>query len=129
MRGGGCGEGGEEGVSLEEGGKDGGFDSNEEEVVPKVDDVSLVNGVFNGAFVGDGEEDLEVRGRGLCGCHRSRREVKKMIVKMVEVMTIGFGDKRRMVDRRRMKKKWRDDLFSCRDPFESFDLVEWQEDT
>ncbi|GKA49331.1 hypothetical protein Tco_0742404 [Tanacetum coccineum] len=29
-----------------------------EEVVPKVDDVSLVDGVFNGAFGGDGEDDF-----------------------------------------------------------------------
>ncbi|GJS85753.1 hypothetical protein Tco_0752294 [Tanacetum coccineum] len=28
------------------------------EVVPKVDDVSLVDGVFNGAFGGKGEEDV-----------------------------------------------------------------------
>ncbi|GKD39970.1 hypothetical protein Tco_1260177 [Tanacetum coccineum] len=41
-----------------------GFDSNEEEVVPKVDDVSLVDGVFDGAFGGDGEEDF-VMGEGL----------------------------------------------------------------
>nr|GEU55424.1 hypothetical protein [Tanacetum cinerariifolium] len=41
--GGGCGEGGEG-----------------EEVVPKVDDVSLVDGVFDGAFGGDGEEDFVV---------------------------------------------------------------------
>ncbi|GJT09435.1 hypothetical protein Tco_0856477 [Tanacetum coccineum] len=37
-----------------------GFNSNEEEVVPKVDDVSLVDGVFYGAFGGDGEEDFVV---------------------------------------------------------------------
>ncbi|GJT44013.1 hypothetical protein Tco_0952728 [Tanacetum coccineum] len=29
-----------------------------------------------------------------------------------------------MVDRRRRKKKWSDDLFSCHNPFESFALVE-----
>nr|GFB49772.1 hypothetical protein [Tanacetum cinerariifolium] len=29
-------------------------------VVPKVDDVSLVDGVFNGAFGGDGEEDVVI---------------------------------------------------------------------
>ncbi|GKA90227.1 hemopexin fold protein, partial [Tanacetum coccineum] len=34
------------------------FDSNEEEVVPKVDDVSLVDGVFDDAFSGEGEEDV-----------------------------------------------------------------------
>ncbi|GJW47641.1 hypothetical protein Tco_0079287 [Tanacetum coccineum] len=32
----------------------------EKEVVPKVDDVSLVDGVFDGAFGGDGEEDFIV---------------------------------------------------------------------
>ncbi|GJY31559.1 hypothetical protein Tco_0415054 [Tanacetum coccineum] len=42
--------------------KDGlGFDSNKEEVVPKVDGVSLVDGVFDGAFGGDGEEDVVMR--------------------------------------------------------------------
>ncbi|GKF58732.1 hypothetical protein Tco_0172269, partial [Tanacetum coccineum] len=35
-----------------------------EEVVPKVDDVSLVDGVFDGAFGGDGEEDF-VMGEGV----------------------------------------------------------------
>ncbi|GJS40497.1 hypothetical protein Tco_0565540 [Tanacetum coccineum] len=46
------------GVSLEVRGEDYGFDSNEEEVVPKVDDVSLVDGVFDSAFSGEGEEDV-----------------------------------------------------------------------
>ncbi|GKE16004.1 hypothetical protein Tco_1423581, partial [Tanacetum coccineum] len=40
------------------------FDSNKEEVVPKVDDVSLVNGVFDGAFGGDEYEDF-VMGEGV----------------------------------------------------------------
>ncbi|GJY98996.1 hypothetical protein Tco_1289354, partial [Tanacetum coccineum] len=35
-----------------------------EEVVPKVDDVSLVDGVFDGAFGGDIEEDF-VMGEGV----------------------------------------------------------------
>nr|GEY02270.1 hypothetical protein [Tanacetum cinerariifolium] len=35
-----------------------------EEVVPKVDDVSLVDGVFDGAFGGDGEKDF-VMGEGV----------------------------------------------------------------
>ncbi|GJU40951.1 hypothetical protein Tco_1193908 [Tanacetum coccineum] len=34
-------------------GEDYGFDSKEDEVVPKVDDVSLVDGVFDGALGGD----------------------------------------------------------------------------
>ncbi|GJR67723.1 hypothetical protein Tco_0013788 [Tanacetum coccineum] len=41
-----------------------GFDSNEEEVVIKVDEVSLVDGVFDGAFGGEGEEDV-VMGEGV----------------------------------------------------------------
>ncbi|GJR09433.1 hypothetical protein Tco_0792085 [Tanacetum coccineum] len=53
-----------EGVSLEVGGEDYGFDSNEEEVVPKVDDVSLVDGVFDSAFGGEGQEDV-VMGEGV----------------------------------------------------------------
>ncbi|GJQ96976.1 hypothetical protein Tco_0008115 [Tanacetum coccineum] len=36
----------------------------EEEVVPKIDDVSLVDGVFNGAFGGEGEKDV-VMGEGV----------------------------------------------------------------
>nr|GFB14451.1 hypothetical protein [Tanacetum cinerariifolium] len=38
-----------------------GFDSNDDEVVPKVDEVSLVDGVFNDAFCGDGDEDFVMR--------------------------------------------------------------------
>ncbi|GJW44036.1 hypothetical protein Tco_0072835 [Tanacetum coccineum] len=49
-----------EGVSFEEEGEDCGFDSNEEEVVPKVDDVSLVDGVLDGAFSGEGDEDFVI---------------------------------------------------------------------
>ncbi|GJW63297.1 hypothetical protein Tco_0115181 [Tanacetum coccineum] len=36
------------------------FDSNEDEVVPKVEDVSLVDGVFDGALGGDGDEDIVI---------------------------------------------------------------------
>nr|GEX31453.1 hypothetical protein [Tanacetum cinerariifolium] len=44
----GCGKG----VFFKEDGVDCGFDLNDEEVVPKVDDVSLVDGVLDGAFGG-----------------------------------------------------------------------------
>ncbi|GJX31357.1 hypothetical protein Tco_0241212 [Tanacetum coccineum] len=44
-----------------EGGEDYGLDLNEDEVVPKVDDVSLVDGVFEGAFGVDGDEDFVIR--------------------------------------------------------------------
>ncbi|GJU97634.1 hypothetical protein Tco_1326905 [Tanacetum coccineum] len=44
-------------MSLKEEGKVYDFDSKEDEVVPKVDDVSLVYRVFDGAFGGDGDED------------------------------------------------------------------------
>ncbi|GKG15744.1 hypothetical protein Tco_0358067, partial [Tanacetum coccineum] len=46
------------GYSLKEEGKECDFDSKEDEVVPKVDDVSLVYRVFDGAFGGDGDEDF-----------------------------------------------------------------------
>nr|GEW67374.1 hypothetical protein [Tanacetum cinerariifolium] len=39
-------------------GEDCSFDSNEDEVVPKVDEVSLVERVFDGALGGDGDEDF-----------------------------------------------------------------------
>ncbi|GKD72378.1 hypothetical protein Tco_1330660, partial [Tanacetum coccineum] len=55
-------------------GKDCGFDLNEDEVVSKVDDVSLVDGVFEGAFGVDGDEDFVIRegirGGGLGRSHR-----------------------------------------------------------
>nr|GEW84921.1 hypothetical protein [Tanacetum cinerariifolium] len=41
-----------------------GFDSNKKEVVPKVDHVFLVDGVFDGAFGGDEEKDV-VMGEGV----------------------------------------------------------------
>ncbi|GJZ27297.1 hypothetical protein Tco_0571550 [Tanacetum coccineum] len=47
-------------MSFEEKGEDCGFDSNEDEVVPKVDDMSLVDGVLEGAFDGDGDEDFVI---------------------------------------------------------------------
>ncbi|GKE64450.1 hypothetical protein Tco_1518611, partial [Tanacetum coccineum] len=37
-----------------------GFDSKEDEVVPKVDNVSLVDGVFDGAFGKDGYDDFVI---------------------------------------------------------------------
>ncbi|GJW89607.1 hypothetical protein Tco_0167160 [Tanacetum coccineum] len=48
-------------MALEfEEGEECGFDSREDEVVPKVEDVSLVDGVFDGAFGGDGDEDFSI---------------------------------------------------------------------
>ncbi|GKB25882.1 hypothetical protein Tco_0865283 [Tanacetum coccineum] len=51
----------EKGVFLEEKGEEHGFDSKEDEVVPKVEDVSLVDGVFDGGLGGDGDEDFSIR--------------------------------------------------------------------
>ncbi|GJV09684.1 hypothetical protein Tco_1351225 [Tanacetum coccineum] len=47
-------------MTLEYGGEESSFDSKEDEVVPKVDDVSLVEGVSDGAFSGDGDEDFDI---------------------------------------------------------------------
>ncbi|GJY31966.1 hypothetical protein Tco_0415461 [Tanacetum coccineum] len=76
-------------MSFEEKGEDCDFDSNEDEVVPKVDDVSLIDGVLEGAFDGDGDEDFVIgegiRGGGLGGSHESRSKMKKMMKRMREV--------------------------------------------
>ncbi|GKD95732.1 hypothetical protein Tco_1379629 [Tanacetum coccineum] len=52
------------------------------EVVPKVDDVSLVDGVFDGAFSGEGEEDVvmgeERFGGGRLDVIHGRRYWKKL---------------------------------------------------
>nr|GEY54384.1 hypothetical protein [Tanacetum cinerariifolium]GEY55184.1 hypothetical protein [Tanacetum cinerariifolium] len=50
----------EEGASLEKGGEECGFNSKEDEVVPKVNEISLVDGVFDGAFGGDGDDDFVI---------------------------------------------------------------------
>nr|GEW29448.1 hypothetical protein [Tanacetum cinerariifolium] len=50
----GCGEG----VFLEEKGEEFNFGSKEDEVVPRVEDVSLVDGVLEGAFSGDRDDDF-----------------------------------------------------------------------
>ncbi|GJY19737.1 hypothetical protein Tco_0391228, partial [Tanacetum coccineum] len=52
------------------------FDSNEEEVVPKVDDVSLVDGVFDDAFSGEGEEDI-IMGEGVVVTYSSLEMLAK----------------------------------------------------
>nr|GEV83491.1 hypothetical protein [Tanacetum cinerariifolium] len=51
------GELGEKGVNSD----DSGLDSNEDEVVPKVEEVSLVDRVFDSAFGGDGDDDFVIR--------------------------------------------------------------------
>nr|GEU29319.1 zf-CCHC domain-containing protein/UBN2 domain-containing protein [Tanacetum cinerariifolium] len=58
-----------------------------EELVPKVDDVSLVDRVFNGAFGGDGEDDFVIgEGGGLNGSYRGGEIVKRNVVKMMKSM-------------------------------------------
>ncbi|GKE14219.1 hypothetical protein Tco_1421796 [Tanacetum coccineum] len=54
----------------------GGFDLNEEEVVPNVKEVSLVDGVFDGAFGGDGEEEVVI-GEGVVVTSSSLEMLKK----------------------------------------------------
>ncbi|GKD49136.1 hypothetical protein Tco_1278112 [Tanacetum coccineum] len=45
---------------LKEKGKEFGFDLKEDEVVPRVKDVSLVDGVFDNALGSDGDEDFSI---------------------------------------------------------------------
>ncbi|GJU41014.1 hypothetical protein Tco_1193971 [Tanacetum coccineum] len=87
----GCGES----VWFEEGGKDCGFYSNEDKVVPKVDDVSLVDGVFDGAFGGDGDDDF-VMGKGVVVSSSSFvRSTNSFLGGMIVILALleGFDDK------------------------------------
>nr|GEW27648.1 hypothetical protein [Tanacetum cinerariifolium] len=47
-------------VVLEEKGEEFGLDSKEDEVVPRVKDVSLVDRVLEGAFGGDGDDEFSI---------------------------------------------------------------------
>nr|GEY21229.1 zinc finger, CCHC-type, retrotransposon Gag domain protein [Tanacetum cinerariifolium] len=61
IRGGyGRGGGGGGGVFLKERCEECGFDSKEDEVVPKVGNVFLVDGIFDGALGGNGDEDFAI---------------------------------------------------------------------
>ncbi|GJS78435.1 beta-caryophyllene synthase [Tanacetum coccineum] len=51
-------------IEVQAKGEEHGFDSKGDEVVPKVEEVSLVDGVFDGALGGDGNEDFEIGERG-----------------------------------------------------------------
>ncbi|GKD41271.1 hypothetical protein Tco_1261478 [Tanacetum coccineum] len=59
----------------------------EEEVVSKVDDVSLVNGVFDGAFSGDGEEDFVI-GEGVVVSSSSLKRSTKSCLRGIMVSLI-----------------------------------------
>ncbi|GJS01395.1 reverse transcriptase domain-containing protein [Tanacetum coccineum] len=115
------------------------------EVVPKVDDVSLVDRVFDGAFGGDGDEDF-VMGEGVVVSSSSLDMFTKSCLggmingSMLGLIFGGFekargisfdneltkGDEglRGSAFGTRMKKKWSDNLFSCHNPFEFSALVE-----
>nr|GFB31199.1 hypothetical protein [Tanacetum cinerariifolium] len=58
-----------------------------EEVVPKVDDVSLVDGFFNGAFGGDREEDVVI-GEGVVGASSSLERLTKSCLGRIMVSLI-----------------------------------------
>nr|GEW79775.1 hypothetical protein [Tanacetum cinerariifolium] len=111
------------------------------DIVPKIDDVSLVDGVFDGAFGGDGEEDF-VMGEGVVvlsslldistkSCLGGMMGKECFPVRSLHHFHHYHHcwDERKMANQRRTRKKWKTDLFSCHDPFESFALIEQQEDT
>ncbi|GJT09425.1 hypothetical protein Tco_0856467 [Tanacetum coccineum] len=70
-----------EGVVLEEKGEEFGFDSKKDEVVPRVEDVSLVNGVFDGTFGGDGDDDFDIGDAMRRLEWKPWKEMKKMMEK------------------------------------------------
>ncbi|GJU18344.1 ribonuclease H-like domain-containing protein [Tanacetum coccineum] len=84
-----------EGVFLEERGEECGFDSKEDEVVSKVEDISLVDGVFDGAL---GEGMFLEEGGEECGFDSKEDE---MVPKVEDVSLVdgvfdgalgGYGD-------------------------------------
>ncbi|GKD83779.1 hypothetical protein Tco_1350618, partial [Tanacetum coccineum] len=80
----------------------------EEEVVPKVDDVSLVDGVFNGAFGGDGEEDF-VMGEGVVMSSSSLDMSTKSCLggMMVSLVFLEWLEDKAWVESMEVKEKWR----------------------
>ncbi|GKB67387.1 hypothetical protein Tco_0928799 [Tanacetum coccineum] len=90
---------------------------------PKVEDVSLVDGVFDGALGGYGDEDFAIGEGWEKEClherylHHSHHHLHQRNERMMD-------DRRR----RKRKQKWKDDLFSCLNPFTSFTHSEERED-
>ncbi|GJY58512.1 hypothetical protein Tco_0458404, partial [Tanacetum coccineum] len=81
-------------------GEEFGFDSKEDEVVPRVGDVSLVNRVFDGAFGGDGDDDFAIGdGKGWM----KRLEYKPWIMKKkksrMKMMKKNEGDDHYLIKR------------------------------
>ncbi|GJR75056.1 hypothetical protein Tco_0087421 [Tanacetum coccineum] len=117
-------------------GEECGFDSKEDEVVPKVKDVSLVDGVFDGALGGDGDEDFAIGEGGLYDeawvkAMEEEEEEENYDKDDEQNEKDGYLIKMRMMDDRRRKKreqKWNDNLFSCHNPFASFAHSEERED-
>ncbi|GKA31737.1 hypothetical protein Tco_0718042 [Tanacetum coccineum] len=70
------------------------FDSNEEEVVPKVDDVSLVDEVFDGAFSGDGDDDFVVGEGVVVSSSTFIKSTKSFLGGMIVILALleGFDD-------------------------------------
>ncbi|GJU07423.1 retrotransposon protein, putative, ty1-copia subclass [Tanacetum coccineum] len=73
------------------GGEECGFDSNENQVVPKVDDVSLVDGVFNGAFGGDGDEDFAIGEGVVASSYSWVRSINSFIGGMMDSLILLEG--------------------------------------
>ncbi|GKB01963.1 hypothetical protein Tco_0830007, partial [Tanacetum coccineum] len=84
------------------------FDSNEEEVVPKVDDVSLVDGVFDSAFGGDGEEDFVI-GEGVVVSSSSLDMSTKSCLGgiMVSLIFLEGLEEEAWVESMKVEEKWR----------------------
>nr|GEW67541.1 hypothetical protein [Tanacetum cinerariifolium] len=123
------------------GGEEYGFDSKEDEVVPKVKDMSLVDGVFDGAFRGDRDGDFSIGEGGFektcgtvfdkeltkragkeCEHERHRRHFHQYHCRCNERM-------RDWKRRRKRKRRLKDDLFLCHYPFASFAHGEEREET
>ncbi|GKD03971.1 hypothetical protein Tco_1178945 [Tanacetum coccineum] len=91
-------QGADQGTSFMnmKGGEECGLDSKEDEVLPKVDDVSFIDGVFDGAFGGDRDEYFVI-GEGL---------EEEALVEAMEKEVIEEDDEENKGDDYLIKMRW-----------------------
>nr|GEV77709.1 hypothetical protein [Tanacetum cinerariifolium] len=88
-----------ESVVLEEKGEEFGLNSKEDEVVPRVEDVSLVDGVLEGAFGGEGDDDFAMGEVSLKGWMKKLECKPWIVVELKMKKTMEKNDmQRRMQD-------------------------------
>ncbi|GJR72837.1 reverse transcriptase domain-containing protein [Tanacetum coccineum] len=105
-------------------GEECGFDSKEDKVVPKVDDVSLVDRVFDGAFGGDGDEDFIIGESVVVSSSSWVKSTKSFLGGMMDSMFGGFERTFGKLFESELTKWVGEGVLARENPFEFFSLVE-----